>query len=57
MIDGKLKIPGTQSWNLGVQHQISDHLTAEVNYVGSHLHAWLREIDGAPPQPALMQAC
>jgi len=27
VIDPKLKIPGTQSWNLGVQHQIDDHLT------------------------------
>jgi hypothetical protein len=55
VIDPKLKIPGTQSWNLGVQHQIGDHLTAEVNYVGSHTVHALREIDGAPPQPALIQ--
>ena len=55
VIDGKLKIPGTQSWNLGVQHQINDHLTAEINYVGSHSVHALREIDGAPPQPGLIQ--
>jgi hypothetical protein len=55
VIDPHLKIPGTQSWNLGVQHQISDHLTAELNYVGSHTVHALREIDGAPPQPALVQ--
>ena len=55
VIDSNLKIPGTQSWNLGVQHQINDHLTAEVNYVGSHTVHALREIDGAPPQPALIQ--
>ena len=55
VIDPHLKIPGTQSWNLGVQHQISDHLTAEINYVGSHTVHALREIDGAPPQPALVQ--
>jgi hypothetical protein len=55
VIDPHLKIPGTQSWNLGVQHQINDHLTAELNYVGSHTVHALREIDGAPPQPALVQ--
>jgi Carboxypeptidase regulatory-like domain len=55
VIDPKLKIPGTQSWNLGIQHQINDHLTAEVNYVGSHTVHALREVDGAPPQPALIQ--
>jgi hypothetical protein len=38
-----------------VQHQINDHLTAEVNYVGSHSVHALREIDGAPPQAALIQ--
>ncbi len=55
VIDPHLKIPGTQSWNLGVQHQINGHLTAELNYVGSHSVHALREIDGAPPQPALVQ--
>jgi hypothetical protein len=55
VIDPHLKIPGTQSWNLGVQHQINDHLTAELNYVGSHTVHGLRQIDSAPPQPALVQ--
>ncbi|HEX6773236.1 MAG TPA: carboxypeptidase regulatory-like domain-containing protein, partial [Acidobacteriaceae bacterium] len=55
VINPHLKIPGTQSWNLGVQHQFSEHLTGEVNYVGSHSVHALRQIDGAPPQPALVQ--
>jgi hypothetical protein len=55
VINPHLKIPGTQSWNLGVQHQFNDRLTAEVNYVGSHSVHALRQIDGAPPQPALIQ--
>ncbi|GGG67406.1 TonB-dependent receptor [Edaphobacter dinghuensis] len=56
VIDPFLKIPTSQSYNIGIQHQISRQLTLEVNYVGSHtLHA-LREIDGAPPQPNLVQA-
>ncbi len=55
VINPKLKIPGTQSWNLGVQHQFNDRLTGEFNYVGSHSVHALRQIDGAPPQPALVQ--
>jgi hypothetical protein len=56
VIDPNLKMPTSYSWNIGVQRQINARLTGELNYVGSHsLHA-LREIDGAPPQPNLVQA-
>ena len=56
VIDPNLKMPTSYSWNLGIQRQINARLTGELNYVGSHsLHA-LREIDGAPPQPNLVQA-
>lgn len=56
VIDGNLKMPTSQSWNLGIQHKISSRMTGEVNYVGSHTTHALREIDGAPPQPALVAA-
>ena len=56
VIDPNLKMPTSYSWNIGIQRQINARLTGELNYVGSHsLHA-LREIDGAPPQPNLVQA-
>jgi len=55
LIDGNLKIPGTLTWNLGVQHQFGSHLTLETNYVGGHSTHVLRQVDGAPPQPALVQ--
>ena len=55
VIDGHLKIPTNETWNLGVQHQFGSTLTAEVNYVGSHGTHLLREVDGAPPQQALVQ--
>lgn len=55
VIDPKLKIPTNETWNLGVQHQFGRGTTAEINYVGSHGTHALREIDGAPPQPALVQ--
>jgi hypothetical protein len=56
VIDPNLKMPTSQSYNIGIQHQISRQLTVEVNYVGSHTTHALREIDGAPPQPNLVQA-
>lgn len=56
VIDPYLKMPTSDSYNIGVQHQINNKLTAEIDYVGSHSTHGLREIDGAPPQPALIQA-
>lgn len=56
VIDQNLKMPTTLSYNLGVQQQLSPKLTLEINYVGSHGTHGLREVDGAPPQPALVAA-
>ncbi len=55
VIDPKLKMPTSETYNIGVQHQFGN-ITAEVNYVGGHGTHILREIDGAPPQPALVAA-
>ncbi len=54
-IDPNLKMPASLSWNLGIQRQIANGVIAEVNYVGNHGTHGLRDIDGAPPQPALVQ--
>lgn len=56
VIDPHLKMPTNQSYNLGIQHQLNNKLTIEVNYVGNHSTHGLRAIDGAPPQPNLVQA-
>ena len=56
VIDPHLKMPTSQTWNIGVQHQLNSRLTMEVNYVGGHGTHGLREIDGAPPQPNLVAA-
>lgn len=55
VIDPKLKMPTNQTYNLGVQRQFGK-MAVEVNYVGSHSTHSLRQIDGAPPQPALVAA-
>jgi hypothetical protein len=56
VIDPNLKIPTSESYNIGIQHQFSSKLTGELNYVGNHSTHGLRDVDGAPPQPALIQA-
>ena len=56
VIDPKLKIPTSESYNIGVQQRIGRQITMEVNYVGNHSTHGLREIDGAPPQQNLVQA-
>ncbi len=55
VIDPNLKMPTSETYNIGVQHQFGK-ITTEVNYVGGHGTHILREIDGAPPQPALVAA-
>ena len=55
VIDPNLKMPTTESYNIGAQHQFGG-TTVQVNYVGNHSLHGLREINGAPPQAALVQA-
>ena len=56
VIDPNLKMPTNESWNFGIQREIRNGLTAEINYVGSHGIHGLREVDKAPPQPSIVQA-
>ncbi len=56
VIDSNLKMPTSQSYNIGIQRQISPRATFEINYVGNHSTHVLREIDGNPPQPSLVAA-
>src|SRR5581483_1941514 len=51
-----MKNPYTQSWNVGVQRQLGNGITLEVNYVGSGSHRLLRSVDGNPPLPGLVAA-
>ena len=54
LIDPNLKMPYSQSWSFGVQHQLPGNLLFEVNYVGSKGTRLLRLVDGNPPQPQLV---
>ena len=55
LIDPNLKMPTSMSYNIGIQHEIRNGLTVELNYVGNHSTHGLREIDANPPQPAQVQ--
>jgi hypothetical protein len=49
-----IKPPLIVTWNLGVQREIAQNLTVDVNYVGNHGTRILRVVDGNPPQPNLV---
>jgi Carboxypeptidase regulatory-like domain len=54
IIDPQLRMPYSQSWNLGVQRDLPGSVLLEVNYVASKGTRLLRLVDGNPPQPALV---
>jgi len=56
IISSHFPLPVTNSWNFGIQRELARDLTIDVNYVGNHGYHQLREIDGNPPQPALVAA-
>ncbi len=56
ILDPKLRNPYTQAWNVGIQRQLGNEMSIEVNYVGSGTHRLFRSVDGNPPQPSLVAA-
>jgi hypothetical protein len=44
----------SNNWSFGVQHQLSGNDTAEVSYVGSKGTHLYMQVDGNPPNPALV---
>jgi len=56
LVDPHLRMPYSQSWNFGVQHELPGNWLVELNYVGAKGTRLLRLVDGNPPQPALVAA-
>ena len=54
LVDPHLRMPYSQSWNFGVQHELPSNMLVELNYVGTKGTRLLRLVDGNPPQPALL---
>ena len=55
LFDPAFKLPYSQNWNVGIQQQIGNDLTVELNYVGVHGLHLARDMDLNPPQPTLVQ--
>ncbi len=56
LFDPNFKTPYSQNWNFGIQHQITNTLSIEVNYVGVKGTRLFRVVDGNPPQPDLVNS-
>jgi hypothetical protein len=54
IFDANFHSPYSQNWNFGIQRQITNSLNLEVNYVGVKGTRLFRDVDGNPPQPALV---
>jgi hypothetical protein len=54
LFDRNFRNPENQTWNLGIQHQLFQSVTVEVNYIGSHGLYLFRQVDGNAPQPNLV---
>ncbi len=54
LFDQDFRNPMTQSWNMGIQHEVFPNVLVDVNYVGSLSTYLFRVVDGNPPQPALV---
>jgi hypothetical protein len=55
LFDPNLRMPYIEGWNLGVQRELLQNLTVDVNYIGRRGVHLLRDVDGNPPDPVLVQ--
>ena len=56
LFDPNFQTPYSENWNFGIERQITDSLTIDVNYVGVRGLRLFRVVDGNPPQPNLVAA-
>jgi Carboxypeptidase regulatory-like domain/TonB dependent receptor len=54
LLDPKLKMPYSQNWNFGVQHEVVKNVLVDLNYIGSKGSHLLRVVDGNAPNPAIV---
>jgi len=54
LLDPKLKMPYSQNWNFGVQHEVAKNVLIDLNYIGSKGSHLLRVVDGNAPNPAIV---
>lgn len=51
LLDPQLRMPYSQNWNFGIQHEIVKDVPIDVNYIGSKGTHLLRVVDGNAPFP------
>jgi hypothetical protein len=56
LFDPNFHTPYSENWNFGIERQLTQSLTLEVNYVGVRGLRLFRIVDGNPPQPAKIAA-
>jgi len=50
-----IRMPMSQSWNFGIQRDLGQGFILSTTYVGNHSTRVIRNLDAAPPDPALVQ--
>jgi len=55
LFDTHFRNTGTNNWNLGIQRELGGNNVLDLSYVGAEGHHIYREVDGNPPDPALVQ--
>ena len=55
LFDTHFRNTGTNNWSLGIQRELGGNNVIDVSYVGAEGHHIYREVDGNPPDPALVQ--
>ena len=54
LLADNIRMPMSQSWNFGIQRDLSHGLVLQATYVGNHSTRVIRSLDAAPPDPALV---
>ncbi len=55
LFDTHFRNTASNNWNFGIQKELGNNDTIDLSYVGSEGHHIYRQVDGNPPDPALVQ--
>jgi len=55
LFDTHFRNTGTNNWSLGIQRELGGNNVLDLSFVGAEGHHIYREVDGNPPDPALVQ--
>jgi hypothetical protein len=55
LFDTHFRNTASSNWNFGIQRELPGNNVIDLSYVGSEGHHIYREVDGNPPDPALVQ--